>query len=144
MKISKEAILTAAGLLFTVALIFLCATIYKKGESTMTESTSKFDSLAAQFGDAELVLYDNGSASGSDVLSLIAGLDTSTGYCVTVTNGKNKSYTYTASDVNLNTAISNAKNKQNDNYINPYATFESTVTRDENDVITEVVFKQVK
>lgn len=146
MKISKEAIFTAAGILLTIAFVFLCVTIYKKGESSITESTSKYDSLAAQFGDAELVMYDNGTASGSDVLSLISGLDSSKGYTIKVTNGKDKtaSYAYAANSTSLDTAIAKAKTKSDDNYINPYASFTSTLTRDGNGVVVSVEFKQVK
>lgn len=146
MKISKEAILTAAGILFTIAFIFVVAALYKKGEVSMTESAGQYDSLAAQFGNAELVMYDNGSASGSDVLNLISGLNAGKGYSISVTNGKNNTctYAYSSESTTLDTALANARKKTHDNYINPYATFSSSLDKDENEVVTKVIFKQVK
>ena len=148
MSEGKKILLIAAGVLLTIAMIFLGVTIYNKGESTITESTSKYDSLASQFGDAELVMYDNGTASGSDVLNLLSNLDSATGYTVIVTNGKGTETTYdgavTTGDDALDVLLANAKKKRDNAYINPYATFTSKLNKDENGVVESVEFKQVQ
>lgn len=151
MSEGKKMLAGAAGILLVIAMIFIGVMVYNKGESTVSESTTKFDSFVSQFGDAELVLFENGSASGSDVLNLISGLDSSSGYTVTVTNGKTKTRSYassggvssTGSTVSLSELITEAKARNNEYYINPNATFTSSIRKDDNGVVVEVIFKQV-
>ena len=151
MSEGKKMLAGAAGILLVIAMIFIGVMVYNKGESTVSESTSKFDTFVSQFGDAELVLFENGSASGSDVLNLVSGLDSSSGYSVSVTNGKAKVRSYaasgglssTGSTVGLSALIAEAKDKTNDYYINPNATFTSSIKKDANGVVVEVIFTQV-
>jgi len=151
MSEGKKMLAGAAGILLVIAMIFIGVMVYNKGESTVSESTSKFDTFVSQFGDAELVLFENGSASGSDVLNLISGLDSSSGYKVSVTNGKKKARTYSSSGgvnslgvhTTLAGLLTEAKERTNEFYINPNATFTSTISKDLNGVVIEVIFTQV-
>ena len=152
MSEGKKMLAGAAGILLVIAMIFIGVMVYNKGESTVSESTSKFDTFVSQFGDAELVLFENGSASGSDVLNLVSGLDSSSGYTVKVTNGKDNSVVYGASggttsgntSATLAELVKNAKTKTHADFINPNATFTSSISKDANGVVTQVVFVQVK
>ena len=151
MSEGKRMLAGAAGILLVIAMIFIGVMVYNKGESTVSESTSKFDTFVAQFGDAELVLFENGSASGSDVLNLVSGLDSSSGYTVKVTNGKNNAVVYSANGstvggitVSLADLIKNAKTKTHADFINPNATFTSAIEKDANGVVVQVSFTQVK
>lgn len=153
MSEGKKMFIGAAGILLAVALIFVGVMIYNKGESSVTDAASKYDDFVSQFGDAELVMYENSTTSGSDVINLISSLDANTSYSVSVTNGASTTAViYTADGVKesstttaLSDAIARAKDKtKTDYYINPSATFTSTVTKDDNGVAIQVVFTQVK
>jgi len=139
----------SAEILFTVAIIFVMVMIFSKGNSSISNSTTKYDDFVGQFGNVELVMFDNGTASGSDVLKLIVGLDSDTEYTVSVTNGENSdAVVYSASGVetlSLSEAVKQAKDKSNKNYyINPNATFTSSIDKDANGVVTQVIFVQEK
>ena len=149
MKQGTKMIEKVFGILLTIMLLFTGAYLYKKGEAPMADAVSDYDKLVSQFGNAELIMFENGSASGSDVLNLISGLDSSSGYTISVTNGKNNTQVYattgdpTTSET-LADLIADAKKKTDSNYINPNAVFTSSVTKDANGVVTQVEFVQVK
>lgn len=149
MKITREMVLYGVGIVFLMAFVFIGVMVYGKGESSSTSAMAKYDDFLEQFGNVELVMFDNGTASGSDILKLIAGLDADAGYTISVTNGESDSeviYTATGVDsLSLSEAVARAKKKtERDYYINANATFTSVIEKDGNGVVTQVVFSQVK
>jgi len=149
MEISKKVVLYSVGIVFLMAFVFIGVMVYSKGEGSTTSTMAKYDSFLEQFGNVELVMFDNGTASGSDVLKLISGLDADSGYTISVTNGESDTeVVYTAAGVDslsLSEAVARAKKKtEKDYYINANASFTSVIEKDGNGVVTQVTFVQVK
>ena len=97
--------------------------------------------------------YDNSTASGSQIVDLLKTLKEEDGVTIVVSNGyimKNKSetvkpreYTYESLHENDGKELKEIINKKNlYQYINPNASFNSSVTYDDNREISSVRFEQ--
>lgn len=145
MSTAKRMLSGAIGLVLVIAFCFLVVNIYRKGDTTIGNSVSQYDSLVSQYGDSLYGRYENGSASGSEILSLLENLTSEDGISITVYNGSNTATVYTYSNINAanSTMMKNARTKSNtEAYINPTASFTSAVSKDANGVIGGITFRQ--
>ena len=150
MSASKSFIKNAVGILIVVAVCFVAVTIYKKGNASINSSISDYDEIVSQFDNAKLKNYDNSTASGSQIVDLLKNLKEEDGITIIVSNGyiiqKNESaqkYTYENVYEKNATVLTDILDKTNSRrYINPNASFSSTVIYDENREISALVFVQ--
>lgn len=150
MSASKSFIKNAVGILIVVAICFVAVTIYKKGNASINSSISDYDEIVSQFDNAKLKNYDNSTASGSQIVDLLKTLKEEDGVTIIVSNGytvKNSSkaqeYDYSSIHAENSTILQDVMDKSNlSRYINPNASFTSTVVYDENREISSVVFVQ--
>jgi len=150
MSASKSFIKNAVGILIVVAVCFVAVTIYKKGNASINSSISDYDEIVSLFDNAKLKNYDNSTASGSQIVDLLKNLKEEDGVTIIVSNGytiKKKEepqrYTYAvihSEDSKVLQAITDKTNKKI--YINPNASFASSVVYDENREISSVHFEQ--
>lgn len=144
---SKKFLTTAAGIVLTIALIAVWFSIANKGKTGINESVSQFDSLMSQYSDMQLSLYDDATVSGSEIITLIKALSLESHYTIHVKNGsgKEKSYTYELITANDSSMLKDmVDKKKEENYINPSASFKSSVTYNENGIISDITFEQKK
>ena len=149
MSASKSFIKNAVGILIVVAICFVAVTIYKKGNASINSSISDYDEIVSQFDNAKLKNYDNSTASGSQIVDLLKTLKEEDGVTIVVSNGyviqkgeKPKKYSYKYMQENPE-ELQNIMDKTCvSSYINPNASFSSTVVYDENREISSVVFEQ--
>ena len=150
MSASKSFIKNAVGILIVVAICFVAVTIYKKGNASINSSISDYDEIVSQFDNAKLKNYDNSTASGSQIIDLLKNLKEEDGVKVVVSNGyiiqKNEEaqeYTYSGIHQKESTILHDILDKTNSlRYINPNASFASTVVYDENREISALIFIQ--
>lgn len=150
MSASKSFIKNAVGILIVVAICFVAVTIYKKGNASINSSISDYDEIVSQFDNAKLKNYDNSTASGSQIVDLLKNLKEEDGVTIIVSNGytvqKSESaqeYTYEGIYEKGATVLQDIIDKTNSRrYINPNASFSSTVVYDENREISAIVFVQ--
>lgn len=150
MSASKSFIKNAVGILIVVAICFVAVTIYKKGNASINSSISDYDEIVSQFDNAKLKNYDNSTASGSQIVDLLKTLKEEDGVTIVVSNGytlKEKkdpqNYTYESIHANESKILQEIIDKTNtEKYINPNASFTSTVVYDDNREISSVVFIQ--
>lgn len=153
MGASKSFIKNAVGILIVVAICFVAVTIYKKGNASINNSISDYDEIVSQFDNAKLKNYDNSTASGSQIVDLLKTLKEEDGVTIVVSNGyimKNKNetvkpqeYTYDSLHKDDGKELKEIVNKKNlCQYINPSASFNSSVTYDDNREISSVRFEQ--
>lgn len=149
MGASKSFIKNAVGILLVVAICFVAVTIYKKGNDSINDSLSDYDELIAQFDNAKLKNYDNSTALGSQIIDLLKNLEAEDGVTIEVWNGysikENKAQTYSYNDIHKkdSTILSDIIDKtKKEYYINPNASFTSSVVYDDNSEISSVIFKQ--
>ena len=142
---SKKFLLVAAGLVLAIMFIGISFGIAGKGRTTIGETSTQYDSLMEKYTNVQLSLYDNSSASGSEIVALIKGLTEDDSYSIKVTNGTGteKTYTYTMVNASDSTVLEDITDKsEKECYINPTASFKSALTYDENGEISCVLFKQ--
>ena len=142
---SKKFLIVAAGLVLAIMFIGISFAIAGKGRTTIGETSTQYDSLMEKYTNVQLSLYDNSSASGSEIVSLIKGLTEDDVYSIKVTNGTGTEKTYTYEIVNgaSSTVLEDITDKlEKESYINPTASFKSALTYDENGEISCVSFQQ--
>lgn len=150
MSASKSFIKNAVGILIVVAICFVAVTIYKKGNASINNSIRDYDEIISQFDNAKLRNYDNSTASGSQIIDLLKSLKAEDCVTVFVSNGytvKKKvspqEYTYEMIYGDGSTVLQDITDKSNERrYINPNASFKSTVTYDDNREIVSIGFEQ--
>ena len=150
MSASKNFIKNAVGILIVVAICFVAVTIYKKGNASINSSISDYDEIISLFDNAKLKNYDNSTASGSQIVDLLKTLKEEDGVTIVVSNGytiqkdsEPQKYTYEMIHANDSKVLQEIVDKRNEKkYINPNASFTSTVIYDENREISAVVFEQ--
>ncbi len=161
MDTAKKILLFSVGIILTVGFIAIGMSIYNKGRSSISNSTSQYDSIMGQFTDIEYSFYegDRSTASGSELIKLIKNMKAD-GTCIYVKNGayndanggsgSGMKYEYGANDCGCsgNTATyDNAVKYLEDKgkslfYINPSASFSCSVSRDANGTVSTLVFSQ--
>ena len=142
---SKKFLTVAAGLVLAIMFIGITFAIAGKGRTTIGETSTQYDSLMAKYTNVQLSLYDNSTASGSEIVALIKGLTEDDSYSIKVTNGTGteKTYTYTTVNATSSTVLEDIADKsETESYINPTASFKSALSYDENGEISCVSFKQ--
>ena len=142
---SKKFLLVAAGLVLTIMFIGISFGIAGKGRTTIGETSTQYDTLMEKYTNVQLSLYDNSSASGSEIVALIKGLTEDDVYSIKVTNGNGteKTYTYTSVSAANSTVLEDIADKSDkESYINPTASFKSALTYDKNGEISCVSFTQ--
>ena len=150
MSASKSFIKNAVGILIVVAICFVAVTIYKKGNASINSSISDYDEIVSQFDNAKLKNYDNSTASGSQIVDLLKTLKEEDCVTIVVSNGyvlqnqeNAEKYDYNSIHAVDSTVLQDIINKSSmRRYINPNASFSSTVIYDENREISSVVFEQ--
>ena len=142
---SKKFLTVAAGLVLAIMFIGITFAIAGKGRTTIGETSTQYDSLMAKYTNVQLSLYDNSSASGSEIVALIKGLTEDDSYSIKVTNGTGteKTYTYTTVNAASSTVLEDISDKsETESYINPTASFKSALSYDANGEISCVSFQQ--
>ncbi len=150
MSASKSFIKNAVAILIVVAICFVAVTIYKKGNASINSSISDYDEIVSQFDNAKLKIYDNSTASGSQIVDLLKTLKEEDGITIVVSNGYTiqkkedpQEYTYDSIHASNSKVLQEISDKtQEKTYINPNASFSSSVVYDANREITTVVFEQ--
>ena len=150
MGASKSFIKNAVGILLVVAICFVAVTIYKKGNDSINSSMKDYDELISRFDSVQLKNYENAIVLGSQIIDLLKELEAEDGLTIEVWNGYNtketkEGQTYSYEDIHKDDSkiLSDIIDKTNkEKYINPSASFVSSVEYDDNDEIFSVIFKQ--
>ena len=144
MKTSSKFLGAIVTLLIVVSISVIAVNLYNKGKSSANETVSQYDSVLSQYGDVQLANYDEGSASGSEITKLITNLASTDGsykiYVYTVDDTTGTPYSKDGDKAEFTPALETSKSSAK--YINPSASFKSSVHRNGNGIITEVVFIQ--
>lgn len=151
MENSTKAIIIAASVVITLALVTVGFLILRSGQDTASSAITKLDELNNQLAESEYMIYDNTEVSGSEVVNAIKkfekdhiGIQVITGK----TSPDGKWYHNTVdSDGNItgsgNADIVDAIDVEDDAYINPNGRFDAEVVRDKNGVIVAIIFDQL-
>lgn len=151
MSNASKFLLIAMGLIITFILCAIGFNIMNKGRSSVNATMDSYDDMIGQVGDVKFSIYADSSASGSDVVNLVKNLKASDGVNIVVTNKSGSTVTYSnttgtvagkdTSGVTYTLADISDRSKTAA-YINSLASFDGSLSRDANGVITAVNFVQ--
>ena len=148
MENSLKGLILAAGTIITCVVISLGFFISREAKETAANGANQINKLNSEFVESDKIIYDGATVSGSEVVNVIKKMKRDKiGICVVT----NKSTTYYGYEFDKSTGellkevtggYEEACISTNVKYINPYADFRGKVIRDENDVITGILFTQ--
>lgn len=145
------------GVLFFIAVVSLGLQLLDQGRDIAQEQSSQLAAVQQRLSESEFSPYDNQEVAGTHVMSAIRGYkDKGETLAIFVTTNKTTSvYLNNASlgaeivtlgsahgTSTIETSIKNARNASHNTYINPLAKFEARVVKDQNGVISGLVFSQ--
>lgn len=148
------AILLAASLFITLALIGIGVAVYSSSSDSAKTATTEFSNTTTEVKDQKYLIYDNTTVSGSQVVNAIRKFKNegeSGDIAIYVQTGKNPSGKWYYNSFNETNGIikgSSTNNPDNINdsasseYINPTGQFQASVHRDSNSVIRAIKFVQ--
>ncbi|MFG6327835.1 MAG: hypothetical protein K1W00_13395 [Lachnospiraceae bacterium] len=148
MENSLKGLILAAGTIITCVVISLGFFISREAKETAANGANQINKLNSEFVESDKIIYDGAMVSGSEVVNVIKKMKTDEVGILVVTNKSSNYYGYefdtSSGDLIKKTAsdYEEACVSTNKKYINPYANFQGKVIRDQNDVITGIMFTQ--
>lgn len=151
MENATKAIIIAASVLITMAIVTIGFLIMNTGKNTVTIVTDKIDTINTEQLEYEYTMYDNKVVSGNTVLDAIRKFEKQhIGICVITGIGGTTNtnwYINDASDVNNLSSTYNTIRDAEDiqdptTYINPSGRFKGEIKRDNTGRIASITFTQ--
>ena len=148
MENSLKGLMLAAGIIITCIIISLGFYIAREARDTAASGTGQINKLQAEFSDTSKMMYDGTEVSGSEVINVIRKFSDETMGIKVVTSKTSVYYGYNFTESNgmlgekSTASYKNAQDATSQNYINPTGRFAGSIVRDDNGVITGIVFTQ--
>lgn len=145
MENSLKGLLLAAGTVITCIIIGLGFYIAREARDTASSGAGQINRLNAEFMESDKVMYDGIRVSGSEVVNVINKFKNDDLYVRVITKKNSDIYYGKNSKSVEKSTIDGYKTSTNSSeasYINPNGIFVGEVQRNENNVITGIVFTQ--
>lgn len=145
MENSLKGLILAAGVVITCIVVGLGFYLSREASNSGNKAISQISEMTAEYGEIEKIMYDDTVVSGNEVLSAISKFedDINEGVMtVTVFTGKSSDDSDGISFNNKSCDLASVKKKADTSYINPSGSFRGEITRDDNGVITGLIFRQ--
>lgn len=157
MNNAQRALLVAAGLFLTIALITLVVNLFGSAQEASKQAQQDFSSMQTELSAAAFAGYDNTTLTGSQVLNAIRKYSSKASFGIQVITGKNEDGIWYIKPINVDedsdeygnvesgsvgSITSDATDEESDDYINPSGQFKGTVIRDSNGVVRGIIFEQ--
>ncbi|OPZ88306.1 MAG: hypothetical protein BWY74_03202 [Firmicutes bacterium ADurb.Bin419] len=150
MENATKAIIIAAAVLITMAIVTIGFFIMNAGKDAATEAVTNISNINNKLAESEYTMYDNMTVTGNDVVSAIEKIESSGDYIAVhvITNKNERWYVHSAATSldkleDPNADIDDAEDIENaDTYINPAGRFKGDVERDTNGRIALITFTQ--
>lgn len=152
MENATKAIIIAAAVVVTLALVTVGFLVLRSGQDTAKTSIQKLNKINSEVNDSDYTIYDGINVSGNEVVNAITkfqkdytGIEVITGkvpagiwYIHNVTISSNVG---TVGGAAAGT-IALATDTTSSNYINPTGSFKGSVVRDANGAVSALIFIQ--
>lgn len=164
MESAKRALLFAAGLFLTIALIVMFVVMFVSAQDASKTAQNSFSDIQTELSATQFTIYDNTNVSGSQVVNALRKFYMKDQFGVIVVTGKdknknNKEGTLYTSENNykegfLNSlptdhkyssykkSITDVTNESSDAYVNPSGKFKANIIYDDNNVVRLIKFEQ--
>jgi hypothetical protein len=148
-----KAILIAASIFFTLAIVSIGVIVVTTGQDSVKQATSEISGIQSELADQTFLIYENNTISGSQVLNTLRKYKDREYFGIYVETGKNAVgngtwYFYNVSDYDsisksgATDDLTNTTNESSAHYINPSGQFNSSLIYDSNNVIRGIRFIQ--
>ncbi|MCX7772805.1 MAG: hypothetical protein N2376_06810 [Clostridia bacterium] len=153
MENATKAIVIAASVIITIAIVTIGFLIFRAGGDAAKSSVEKFNQLTNQLNDSEYTVYDSKSISGSEVVNAVKKFTKdNVGISVKTSGGSSAIWYNNTATIVSDTVETLTKNNRDvnemydelkaDTYVNPNGEFEGKVYRDKNGRIAAISFTQ--
>jgi hypothetical protein len=159
MNNAQRALLVAAGLFLTIALITLVVNLFGSAQEASKQAQNDFSSMQTELASQAFDGYDNTTLTGSQVLNALRKYNKRGSFGIQVETGKNRvtsqpgawyvnvvdltstNYGDIASTYATGT-LADAVDESKPDYINPSGQFKGKVIRDKSNSIRGIIFIQ--
>lgn len=163
MSNAQRALLVAAGLFLTIALITLVVNLFGSAQDASKQAQNEFSSIQTELSQQTFLVYDNTTLSGSQVINAIRKFKDKDSFGIQVTTGKNMASGHEGSwyhhyiivtdnpdDPNHGNvghssptgSLMRATDERDNDYINPSGKFKAKLIRDKSNAIRAIIFTQ--
>lgn len=158
MSNAQRAMIMAAGVFLSVALITIAVIIFSSAQEATKRAQNGFTTLQSELEYNQYSIYDGTTVPGSQVINAIRKFQYTEPFAIYVETKGNKSgfwYLYSATISGNTVTIGNKKtntvgkelqdnalNEGSTNYVNPTGRFKAQLYTDNNDVIRAIEFIQ--
>ncbi len=163
MNNAQRALLIAAGLFLTIALITLVVNLFGSAQEASKQAQNDFSSMQTELAAAAFDGYDNTTLTGSQVMNAVRKYSGKNSFGIQVITGKqaakgdeigawyinrvntvinSEDYGSVFTNVANLSKLSDATDESLDTYINPSGQFKGEVIRDKSGAVRGLIFKQ--
>lgn len=150
MENGVKALMIAATVLITIAIISLGVIVFQSGQEAASQAQKGFSDIQQDMTAVQYAAYDQKLISGSQVINAIRKYSTNAQFGVQVKTGKNPTGTWYGKIVSATGAVSGngttdltpVYDDSHANYINPVGRFQSSLVYDSNRVVRAILVIQ--
>lgn len=144
MNNAQRALLVAAGLFLTIALITLVVNLFSSAQEASKQAQNEFTTMQNELAATQFSMYDNAIVTGSQVKAAIRKYINREGFFIQVTTGKNRAAGESGLVYGPNGTrnLNQAEDVTSNHYINPSGKFKGQVIYDQNQVVIGIIFQQ--
>jgi hypothetical protein len=150
MENGVKALMIAATVLITIAIISLGVIVFQSGQEAATQAQKGFSDLQQEMSAVQFATYDQKNISGSQLINAIRKYSSQAQFGIQVKTGKNAVGVWYGKVIGITgtvtsngtTDLSNIYDDSNPNYINPVGLFKSKLVYDSNRVVRAIVVVQ--
>lgn len=151
MENSTKAIIIAATVVITLALVTVGFLVLRSGQETAKSAITRLDKMNNQLAESEYLIYDQTEVSGSEVVNALRKFEKEHIGIQVITGKTYPSGTWYINTVDTSTGeitstggqdIMKTIDETSNEYVNPNGRFKGEIIRDKNGTITGIIFDQ--
>lgn len=163
MESAKRALLFAAGLFLTIALIVMFVVMFVSAQDASKTAQNSFSDIQTELSATQFTIYDNTNVSGSQVVNALRKFYSKDQFGVIVRTGKDlkgstlgtlytkqenidakfhQLFPITGLYSNHSASITQVSDETANAYVNPSGKFKASIIYDENNVVRLIIFEQ--
>ena len=149
-EIPAKALFLGAAIIFACILIGWGFSVFRKGNASYSNGSNQYSTIMSDYNELDKSIYDGTVVNGSEVIKVIDKISEEENVTVRVTTISNATYeSVGGSDVSQKSKVYDAvkytlTDSKDPNYININAAFEGSISKNENGLISQIHFTQVK
>jgi hypothetical protein len=150
MENGVKALMIAAAVLITIAIITLGVIVFQSGQEAASQAQKGFSDLQSDMASVQFAAYEQKTVSGSQVSNAIRKYMSNPQFGILVKTGKNTTGTWYGKIVSTTGVVgvsgvldmSNVYDDAHQDYVNPVGQFKAQLVYDSNRTVRAIIFTQ--